>query len=90
MKIVFCTAARKMLKLTEQMSFEKFNQNEFDIQSAMRAVEIIEQHVYQMGANDHERGSFQSIKNRLKDGMLVPDEAVAEAEKIEKGKQDYH
>ena len=72
------------------MSFEKFSTNEFDVTTAMRAIEIIESRVMQLGANDYEHGAFQSIKDRLTNGILPPKEAVEEADKIKKAKMDYH
>jgi len=43
-----------------------------------------------MGANDSEPESIQLIKQNLESGVITPNEAVAQAEALREGKQDYH
>lgn len=60
------------------------------VNEAMARIAIIEQQVMGMGANDAEASLFASIRRRLLNGEISPEEAVAEAQAILDGKQDYH
>ncbi|MDP2629552.1 MAG: hypothetical protein Q8P45_02515 [Candidatus Harrisonbacteria bacterium] len=55
------------------------------------AVEEIRMRVMQMGANDSEMESFNTIIAKLKGGGYEnPEEAIEDAQKILDSKQDYH
>jgi len=70
------------------MSFEGAPQ--MSISDAMNTISAIEGMIVTMGANDSEPESIQLIKQNLESGVITPNEAVAQAEALREGKQDYH
>ena len=60
------------------------------ISDAMNTISAIEGMIVTMGANDSEPESIQLIKQNLESGVITPNEAVAQAEALREGKQDYH
>lgn len=59
---------------------------------ALTQVEFYRSMVLPMGANDKENDDFNEIRNALIGGQITPRQAIDQAEKIAKKKQenDYH
>ena len=55
---------------------------------AMSTVAGIEAQVMVMGNNDHESGTFRTIKRDLESGRLSPEEAVTQARAVMESKDE--
>jgi hypothetical protein len=70
------------------MSFEK--ERPLGFNEAMARIAMLEQQAMGMGANDAEASLFANVRRQLEAGDITATEAVAAAQAILDGKQDYH
>lgn len=59
-------------------------------QEALRAIEVIEQQVFQTGRVDSEPNQFQLIRELLENENITPREAIVRANSIWETRQDYN
>jgi hypothetical protein len=78
----------KLFKMTEGENINPDLESR-KIQADIQISAII-QNIYMLGANDHEFSTIEDIRQKMKSGVITPEQAVAEAKKIENAKMDYH